>query len=152
MNLDNQPIDELYCSTKERYMQANTTNETDLFRLLDQFFGEDGSKEDVLRAMSLLDDLPEELWAFRYGDEDKFYCVTTPGLPDNIDGITCLTMAGNENLAKACLAAMDDDLAIGCDLIHLTRDEALSKAQSKAGVTALLVVHEPERLRIQFVR
>lgn len=125
---------------------ARTKNE--VFRLLDQFFGAEESADDFRDAAHRCETFPDVVWAFAYPSEGKFYCVQAP----IEDEPTCLVTVANRELADACIAAMDDELAFGCVPERMSTELIIVEAKRRDTIGAIALMDLSKKPRMQFVK
>jgi hypothetical protein len=132
-------------------MRKISRRKEEVFKLLDQLFGAEQTGEGVVRSLSICDEFPDELWALYYPSEEKYYCVKTPNLGAE-PGVLSLVTTSSRELAEIFIEALDDEYAEGCVPKMLYFDEAREEAQKREKVQALLLVDDPDKTKMHFVK
>jgi len=128
-------------------MSKEVVRRQDVFRMLDQCFGNDTVTEDFLGAMRRVEAFPEKVYTLYYEEGNTFYCIETPV----DDSVRCLVTMGSREVAEACITAMNADLAEGCKPIPMTLDEARQVAHADQDIKAMILVGQPDHMLMQYV-
>lgn len=99
-----------------------------------------------------IDQFPNRLYGIYYEDEDLFYCIKLGPELGELEGLRCLPVFSTFAMCSVYLGCLDEKQQRGAVVRQMTFEEARIEAQSREPVEALLLVDDPENLRIHYVR